>query len=720
MRRVIVYTMAYNAEKTITRTIESIQSQTHDNWIYYCVDNASTDETGSIISRYAATDSRIIHLTNKENHVWEKGNGLWDIVEQAPFNDYLCVIDADDIYLPDFFANGLEFAKLHQLDVVACGSQLISEKTSEPLNQQYAIKQDLIFDKTNFSNHFPNVLPFMYTIWGKLYSIPTLLQMDLESTNAISYSSDTVFAITAFFHAQRTGIMSDILHHYYIQEQSVIHSFQDDRILDDQACCKIMMDFLEKLNADTVVNKGVVLNSYFTAIANTLKAMDNNSVLPNTKIKYFTDILQHPYTIDVFNHDKADTALKTELLAYVRDQVLSMSEETLDEKMVDELLTKMQHLTTVLNRGNNPATPRTKQMTISLCMIVKNEETNLERCLSSIRNVVDEVIIVDTGSTDGTKEVAHQYTSPDLVYDFEWINDFSAARNFAFSKATMEYIMWIDADDVFPHESLLALQKLKEELTPDVDIITMPYLYDFDADGNPLLTFSRERLFKRENDYRWIDPVHEYIELTGNVLNTNIPVHHLKDKQEKLSTRNIDIYLAQEQRDISFTPRQTFYFAREYYDHKNYEQAAKYFSKFLALGEKWEDNHIDAVFHLSKCYEKIGLEEKILPLLMLTFEYDVPRAEICVQLGFHYQRQNEFAKAYRWFSLATRTLFPENGGFIYQDYWNYIPHAEAAICAYKIGNIQAAIWHNEQAAQFKPDDTAVINNRKLFTEELTK
>ena len=74
--------------------------------------------------------------------------------------------------------------------------------------------------------------------------------------------------------------------------------------------------------------------------------------------------------------------------------------------------------------------------TISLCMIVKNESAVLTRCLDSIADLMDEIIIVDTGSTDNTKEIAAQYTS--RIYDFKWASDFSAARNFSFSKATME------------------------------------------------------------------------------------------------------------------------------------------------------------------------------------------------------------------------------------------------------------------------------------------
>ena len=71
-------------------------------------------------------------------------------------------------------------------------------------------------------------------------------------------------------------------------------------------------------------------------------------------------------------------------------------------------------------------------ISISMCMIVKNEQDILARCLDSYAGTYDELIIVDTGSTDNTKEIAAHYT--DKIYDFEWINDFSAARNFAFSK----------------------------------------------------------------------------------------------------------------------------------------------------------------------------------------------------------------------------------------------------------------------------------------------
>lgn len=90
--------------------------------------------------------------------------------------------------------------------------------------------------------------------------------------------------------------------------------------------------------------------------------------------------------------------------------------------------------------------PYKDTMKLSVCLIVKNEEKVIERCLDCVKKFADEIVVVDTGSTDKTKTLAQKYT--DKVFDFVWCNDFSKARNFAFEKATCDYVMWVDADDV--------------------------------------------------------------------------------------------------------------------------------------------------------------------------------------------------------------------------------------------------------------------------------
>ena len=141
-------------------------------------------------------------------------------------------------------------------------------------------------------------------------------------------------------------------------------------------------------------------------------------------------------------------------------------------------------------------------ITISLCMIVKNEERILGRCLDSLAGLVDEMIIVDTGSTDRTCQVAARYT--DQIYPFEWTDDFSAARNYAFSKARMEYIYSADADEVLDPENRERFLALKETLLPQIEIVQMKYsnqlqfktVYNYDEEYRP-------KLFKRKRDFIW-------------------------------------------------------------------------------------------------------------------------------------------------------------------------------------------------------------------------
>jgi len=344
-------------------------------------------------------------------------------------------------------------------------------------------------------------------------------------------------------------------------------------------------------------------------------------------------------------------------------------------------------------------------------MIVKNEEAVLARCLNSIKDAVDEIIIVDTGSTDKTKEIAYSYT--DKVFDFEWINDFSAARNMAYSKAVCDYQMWLDADDVFPENSLTKLIELKTTLDPAVDIVTMKYLTHFDKNGNPIHISTRERLTKREKEYVWQDPVHECIPLIGNISNSDIEIHHKKTKHEGNSFRNLNIYKNMEKSGKSFSPRQQYYFARELKDHGLWAEAAHYFEEFLKSEKGWVEDNIATCYNLSICYNQLNEQAKILPVLIKSFKYDAPRAEICSEIGYYYKRIKNYTTALKWFQIAASLEPPDTIGFILQDYWGYIPNIECCVCCYHLGNYERAKIFNERAASFKHTD-AIIINRAFF------
>ena len=349
-------------------------------------------------------------------------------------------------------------------------------------------------------------------------------------------------------------------------------------------------------------------------------------------------------------------------------------------------------------------------VTISLCMIIKDEEAVLERCLESVREAVDEIIIVDTGSTDSSIEIAKKFT--DKVYNFKWVHHFAKARNYAFSKATMDYQMWLDADDILETGDLEKLIKLKKTLDPSVDIVTMRYNTHFDDNGVPVMTTTRERLFKREKNFQWQDAVHECIPISGKVQAEEIYVTHKKLKANPPG-RNLIIYENMIKNNEEFSPRQTYYYARELMDNRIYDMAAKSFNEFLESKKGWSEDNIASCYKLSQCYEQLGQKEKILPILFKSFEFDVPRAEICAQIGYYFRNKEEFKKAIYWFELCL-TLKKGSHGFILNEYWDFIPPIELCYCYSKLGVLDKSYKYNQLAKKAKPHSKSVMHNEEWF------
>ena len=144
---------------------------------------------------------------------------------------------------------------------------------------------------------------------------------------------------------------------------------------------------------------------------------------------------------------------------------------------------------------------------LSVCIIGKNEEKNIERCLAPLAKLGFEIIYVDTGSTDRTKELAARYT--DNLYDFEWIGDFSAARNFSISKASHNYVLVIDCDEFLTQIDPAALEHAINEHPRGVGMIQLDNYCE--SDGGQICIPNRlERLFHKRY-YHYENPIHEQI-----------------------------------------------------------------------------------------------------------------------------------------------------------------------------------------------------------------
>lgn len=350
--------------------------------------------------------------------------------------------------------------------------------------------------------------------------------------------------------------------------------------------------------------------------------------------------------------------------------------------------------------------------TISLCMILKNEEAVLARCLDSISALVDEIIIVDTGSTDHTKEIAADYTSH--IYSFPWCDDFSAARNYAFSKASMDYCMWMDADDVLDISEHKKFLELKQTLDPETDFVMMKYQTSFDEAGNPLFSYFRERWIKNNGQYLWVGEVHEVIPPCGTIHYSDIAVSHKKEAARD-PDRNIRIYRKMLSQGKVLEPRQQYYYARELYYHRQYEESIKIFEDFIQAPGGWLENKIEACSICADCYHHLKQDDKALLSLLISLGLDVPRAEICCDIGKHFLEHENYTAAIYWYETAAGIARNDKaGGFILPDCYDYIPFLQLCICYDKIGNYEKAKEYNEKAGVCKPYSKSYLYNKHYF------
>lgn len=288
--------------------------------------------------------------------------------------------------------------------------------------------------------------------------------------------------------------------------------------------------------------------------------------------------------------------------------------------------------------------------TISLCMIVKNEEAVLTRCLDSIADLMDEIIIVDTGSTDRTKELAAKYTNK--IYDFKWTSDFSAARNFSFSKATMEYIYTADADEILDDVNRERFLRLKSALLPELEIVQMKYVTEteFDTVLNAQKEY-RPKLFKRLRTFTWVDPIHETVRLNPVIFDSDIEILHRP--QSLHSKRDFSIFIKAFEHDGQFSPKIRTMYAKELLktgDKKDFMDAKPIFRMILE-NEFSDDARKEASCVLARVYRLEDNKNEFFKLTMKDM-LTTPCAEICYELGTYFAAQRDYEEAVLWYYNA--------------------------------------------------------------------
>lgn len=376
---------------------------------------------------------------------------------------------------------------------------------------------------------------------------------------------------------------------------------------------------------------------------------------------------------------------------------------------------------------------------VSLCMIVKNEASNLDQCLASVRNHVDEIVVVDTGSTDRTPDIARKYADRFEVYTEcnepnGLISSFSKARNRSFDLATMPWRMWLDGDDV-----VQGAQNIRKLVTQYSDgssnpaIIMLPYEYSHDDAGNPICNLYRERIISPWEKFHWVSPIHEVlIAKDGSprtVMSDEVKVIHRRHEVKTPNDphRNFRILKSFVEGEGKGDPRQLFYLGREYGAIGDVKNAIKTLSEYVEVSG-WDDEKCIACLDIASYYIGMGEYDKAITWGLCAIAIFENWGECWFVLAkcYYFKAQRGDDPQRNWRKCVyyakqglgcppTQTVLFVNPVDRELEIYRYLNIALNAL-----GDVKGALEAVEKGLKFKSTDPQLICNRKVYTEHLAK
>ena len=340
---------------------------------------------------------------------------------------------------------------------------------------------------------------------------------------------------------------------------------------------------------------------------------------------------------------------------------------------------------------------------LSITLIVKNEQDNLARLMPML-NFADEIVVVDTGSTDYTAEVAKRFT--DNVYYFTWCDDFAKARNYAIAQASCEYIMWLDADDILPPETQKTLLGWKKS-TDNADFYYMRYSMRSEFP----FWFWRERIIKRCNKCRFKGFIHEAISPFGVVRYLDAEVTH--KPSESHEQRNLQIYQRAIQEHRRFSLRDKFYYARTLIECNQTDKALPILRKFANNSNAYVVDRVDAYKLLANSSLSANDIDGALKFLAQSVKILPPSGEICCLFGHCYMERGLYQHAAQWYRYALNSN--SQSGFVNEYYVTFLPNVQLSVCLWRLGDRQGAKQYHNVAKSMHPNNPTVIANDKWFT-----
>jgi len=355
--------------------------------------------------------------------------------------------------------------------------------------------------------------------------------------------------------------------------------------------------------------------------------------------------------------------------------------------------------------------------TLSLVMIARNEESIIGQSLASVKDICDEMIVIDTGSTDKTKEIALSYGAK--VFDFAWIDHFAAARNESINHATSDWLLMLDADEVIPETAKAGLRKILEENDKSkVYNVNIENL----SDGGDVVKHYNFRLFPNDPEVRFVNRIHEALQMNPKRHKTCLAegvkiVHYgylnVHKVRKGTNERNLRILL----KEVEDNPDKHFmnyYIAQQYLLNSDLDKSLEYYKK--ALKELTANKIIESDIFIPLIYvgmTKIYQMKKDINSMRELAKIETCSPDFYVELGTFFFQEKKYAEAIPMYEKALGMRFGTPLSCAYDEgSMTWKPYAGLGNTYQSLNLPSKAMDNFKLALNYKPDHTQLL--RALF------
>jgi tetratricopeptide (TPR) repeat protein len=367
---------------------------------------------------------------------------------------------------------------------------------------------------------------------------------------------------------------------------------------------------------------------------------------------------------------------------------------------------------------------RIKSPTLSLCMIVKDEEEHLPNALNSVKDAVDEIIIVDTGSTDNTIEIARSFGAK--VYHYEWNNDFASARNEALKYATCDWILSMDADDEMNADDIRRLKEVLSETDAlGFAIPIFSEIYDRQTNMKNTTVNYLVRIFKNDPQIRFSRRIHEFVDqsiydIGGKIEILEIPVFHrgyidveILNKKLERNKKLLEVALEENPEDHSLL----VYMGKTYMEENELDKAEEYYRRAINIVET-SNKRYASLFFLQTAYIDLGnllvqkeRFEEAIEYFNKAIAIDPNFPDTYYHIGMAYYNKGRFEEAYNMFRKVFEVNIEKSTAKIsHLGIRGELTLSMLQATTLQLGIYREAITYGKKVLDINPKNAVVLNN----------